>query len=129
MQAGGAGAQRRDGIGLREGDDEDGAVALAAREGVDEQLEADREREGLVRLLATEGDEVLGPRLPASTSPYVTLPMETSATTGLPSELGTAIASGFVPVSGSPPAGCGRRAGEVAVSAPTSPPSASRRTQ
>ena len=67
--------------------------------------------------------------LPASTSPYVTAPIETSATIGLPSELGIAIASGFVPASGSPPSGWGSRAGDVAVSAATRPPSASLRTQ
>jgi len=42
---------------------------------------------------------------------------------------GVAIASGFVPVSLGPPSGCARRGGEVVVSAATSPPSASRRTQ
>ena len=36
----------------------------------------------------------------ASTSPWVTAPIETSATTGSPSLEGTAIASGLVPVSG-----------------------------
>ena len=66
---------------------------------------------------------------PASTSPAVTAPIETSETTGEPSLDGIAIASGFVPVSGAPPSGCGRRRGDVAVSAATSPPSASRRTQ
>ena len=58
----------------------------------------------------------------------MTAPIETSATSGLPSELGIAIASGFVPASGSPPSGWASRAGEVAVSAAASPPSASRRT-
>ena len=47
---------------------------------------------------------------------------------GAASELGMASASGFVPASGSPPSGCASRAGEVAVSAATSPPAASRRT-
>jgi hypothetical protein len=58
----------------------------------------------------------------------VTAPIETSATSGAPSELGIAIASGFVPASGSPPSGWASRAGEVAVNAATRPPSASRRT-
>ena len=63
------------------------------------------------------------------TSPWVTLPIETSETSGLPSEEGTPIASGVVPTSGSPPSGCASRGGDVAVSAAASPPSASRRTQ
>ena len=58
----------------------------------------------------------------------MTAPIETSVTSGLPSELGIAIASGFVPASGSPPSGCESRAGDVAVRAATRPPSASRRT-
>ena len=41
----------------------------------------------------------------------VTAPIETSVTSGLPSELGIAIASGFVPASGSPPSGWESRAG------------------
>jgi hypothetical protein len=57
------------------------------------------------------------------------LPMDTSETKGRPSELGIAIASGIVPTSGSPPSGCERRAGDVAVSAAQRPPSASRRAQ
>ena len=61
---------------------------------------------------------------PAITSPQVIAPIETSATSGRPSELGTAIATGFVPVSGSPPAGWWSRRGEVAVSTQTSPPTA-----
>jgi hypothetical protein len=59
----------------------------------------------------------------------VTLPIDTSATTGDPSLLGIAIASGFVPASFGPPAGEPSRRGDVAVSAATRPPSASRRTQ
>ncbi len=55
--------------------------------------------------------------------------MDTSATSGAPSLDGIAIASGFVPVRGGPPSGCGSRRGEVAVSAATRPPSASLRTQ
>src|SRR3954463_7679340 len=53
--------------------------------------------------------------------------METSLTIGPPAELGTAIASGFVPASFGPPSGWPRRGGDVAVSTATSPPSASRR--
>jgi hypothetical protein len=45
----------------------------------------------------------------------VTAPIETSATIALPSELGIAIARGFVPASFGPPAGEPRRGGEVAV--------------
>ena len=48
---------------------------------------------------------------PARTSPWVTAPIETSATIGLPSLDGIAIASGFVPVSGAPPAGMRQAAG------------------
>src|SRR5256885_951675 len=47
--------------------------------------------------------------------------METSATSGLPSELGIAIASGFVPASFLPPSGGPSRSGEVAVSAAEKP--------
>ena len=87
---------------LRPRDDEHGAVALAD-ERLDEELKADRERERLVRLLAAERHELLGPRRAARTSPYVTAPIETSATIGAPSALGIPIASGFVPTSGAPP--------------------------
>ena len=67
---------------VRPRDDEHGAVLLA-RERVDEQLQADRERERLVRALAAERHEVRSSARPASTSPYVTFPIETSATIGL----------------------------------------------
>ena len=88
-------------------------------ERVDEQLEPDREREGLVRLRRRRTGRARPRRAsPASTSPKVTAPIETSATTGCPSELGIAIASGFVPASFGPPSGCaeprGRGRGERA---------------
>ena len=92
-------------------------------------MQPDGQRERLVRLLAAEGDELLRGRRARSTSPYVTFPIETSATSGAPSELGIPIASGFVPASGGPPSGWPSRGGEVAVSAATSPSSASFRTQ
>ena len=75
------------------------------------------------------GTSSSGRAWPDNTSPYVTAPIETSATIGLPSLDGTAIASGFVPASGGPPAGGGNRRGEVAVMSATRPPSASFRTQ
>ena len=59
----------------------------------------------------------------------MTLPIDTSVTIGEPAPPGIPIASGVVPTSGSPPAGWANRAGDVAVSIATSPPSASRRTQ
>ena len=55
--------------------------------------------------------------------------METSATNGTPSDDGTAIAMGFVPVSGTPPSGCGSRRGDVAVTTATRPLPASRLAQ
>ena len=74
------------------------------------------------------GTSSSGVAAPRRTSPCVTAPIETSVTSGLPSELGIAIASGLVPASGSPPSGWESRAGDVAVRAATRPPSASRRT-
>jgi hypothetical protein len=56
-------------------------------------------------------------------------PIETSATIGLPSELGIAIDSGLVLASFGPPSGWPSRAGEVVVSTATRPPSASLRVQ
>jgi hypothetical protein len=97
---------------LGPGDDEHGPVVLA-REGLDEGAQPNRERERLVCLLSAERDEI----------------METSATSGAPSELGIPIASGLVPARAGPPAGGPRRGGEVAVRAATSPPPASFRTQ
>ena len=76
-----------------------------ARQRVDEHLQADGERERLVGLLAAERDEIVLRRLADRTSPCVTSPIDTSATSGLPSELGMPIASGFVPTSGGPPSG------------------------
>ena len=55
--------------------------------------------------------------------------METSLTSGAPSEPGIAIASGLVPARLGPPSGWPSRGGEVAVSAATRPPSASLRAQ
>ncbi len=75
------------------------------------------------------GTSSSGDASPASTSPCVTAPIDTSETSTRPSLEGIAIASGFVPVSGGPPSGCGSRRGDVAVSAATRPPSARRRTQ
>ena len=103
-------------------------MALVAHERVDEQLQAECERERLVRLLAAEGDELVLRRSPATTSPQVIAPIETSATIGSPPLLGIPIASGFVPASFGPPSGWPSRRGDVAVSTPTRPPSASRRT-
>ena len=57
-EAGGAFAQRRYRIGLGTANEENGAVGLA-RQRADQHLEADGQREGLVRLLAAEGDEVV----------------------------------------------------------------------
>ncbi len=54
----------------------------------------------------------------------MTAPIETSATNGRPSDDGTATAIGFVPVSGGPPSGWGRRRGDVAVTTATRPASA-----
>ena len=62
-------AARRPRVDLRLRHDQHGAVALAD-ERLDEQLQADRERERLVRLLAAERDDVLlGRARPARTSP------------------------------------------------------------
>ena len=105
-------------------------------ERVDEQLQPCRERERLVRLLVAERDERGRSARPAITSPQVIAPIETSATSGRPSELGIAIASGFVPVSGSPPSGCRSRArrrrrqhrDEAALGEPVSPSSRARRS-
>ena len=109
--AGGELAQRRHRIGFRPRDEQHGAVALVAHERVDEQLQAERERERLVRLLAAERDELAPPRRARRrTSPQVIAPIETSATTGSPSELGIPIASGFVPASFGPPSGWPSRA-------------------
>ncbi len=104
-------------------------TGLRAGEGADEQLEPRRERERLVRLWPAERNELFGRALPDSTSPCVTAPIETSATSGRPSDEGTAIAIGFVPVSRGPPSGCGSRRGEVAVTTATNPASASCRAQ
>ena len=71
-------------------------------------------------LLPAERDEILRARAaPASTSPYVTLPIETSTTIGSPFGFGIPIASGVVPTSGGPPSGEASRGGEVAVSSAT----------
>ena len=102
---------------------------LARRQRFHQELQPRREGERLVRLLAAEGDEIVGRGEPGQHVAVGDLPIETSETNGRPSELGMSIASGFVPTSGSPPSGCGRRAGEVAVSSAQSPPSASSRTQ
>ena len=77
------------------------APVLRPGERGDEELEPDRERERLVRELARRtGRAPRAGRGPAITSPWVTAPIETSATSGSPSLDGIAIASGFVPVSG-----------------------------
>ena len=99
-------SERRHRIMVRARDEQHGAV-LGAGERADEQLETDGERERLVRERAAERDELLGRARPASTSPWVTAPIETSATTGSPSLEGIAIASGLVPVNGVPPSGWG----------------------
>ena len=67
------------------------------------------------------GTSSSGAARPASTSPWVTAPIETSTTIGGPSLDGIAIASGFVPVSGGPPSGWASRRGDVAVSTATRP--------
>src|SRR5204863_4484195 len=61
------------------------------------------------------GTSSSGAAAPVRMSPCVTAPIETSATIGLPFELGIASASGFVPANFGPPAGAPSRAGEVAV--------------
>ena len=101
---------------LRARDDEHGAV-LRTGERADEQLEADGERERLVRLLPAEGDELLGPCGPGEDVPVRHGSHGHVRDDRPPSLDGIAIASGFVPVSGGPPSGCGSRRGEVAVSA------------
>ena len=54
---------------LRPGDEHDRAVLLSG-EGRDEHVQPHGEREGLVRLLAAEGDELrLGEAVPDETSP------------------------------------------------------------
>jgi hypothetical protein len=50
-------------IRLRPGDEEERAEALASRQRLHKQLEAEGEREGLVRLLAAEGHELFLPGL------------------------------------------------------------------
>ena len=70
-----------------------------------------------------KGTSSSGAARPASTSPWVTAPIETSTTIGSPSLDGIAIASGFVPVSGAPPSGWASRGGEVAVRTATRPAS------
>ena len=87
-------------------------MALLAHERVDEQLQPDRERERLVRLIAAEGDELLLLGEARDDVPQVTAPIETSTTTGSPPELGIPMASGFVPASFAPPDGWPRRRGE-----------------
>ena len=94
--------------------------ALAARPPARTPCGTARRRTGRV----SSGDAV-----PRRTSPCVTAPMETSETSGCPSEDGTPIAIGFVPASGGPPSGEASRGGDVAVSHAASPPSARRRTQ
>ena len=89
---------------LRPRDDEHGPV-LRAGERADEELEPDRERERLVRVLAAEGNELLGrgarPRAVA-----VRHRAHRDVGDDRPPSLdGIAIASGFVPVSGAPPSG------------------------
>ena len=101
---------------------EDDRTRLGPRERADEQLDADREREGLVRAAARRtGTSSSGRAVPASTSPCVTAPIDTSATTGAPSDEGTAIAIGFVPVSGGPARRVRKALGDVAVTSATSP--------
>src|ERR1700751_1236317 len=57
--AGGEIAERRHRVRFGPRYQEHGSVTLFAHEGVDEQLESERERERLVRLLAAERDELL----------------------------------------------------------------------
>ena len=62
-------AERRHRVGLRPGDEQHRAEAVVGRERVDEELQPDRERERLVRLLAAEGPRSSSRARPASTSP------------------------------------------------------------
>ena len=118
-----------DEVVLGSGDDKHGAVLRAGERARRAARGRPRARTPCAPARRRRGRAPPGRAAPARTSPCVTAPMETSVTTGCPSLEGIAIASGFVPVSGGPPSGCGSRRGEVAVSAATSPPSASRRTQ
>ena len=98
-------------------------MPLVPHERVDQQLQAEGERERLVALLAAERDELVLLLSPATTSPHVIAPIETSATIGSPPLLGIPIASGFVPASFGP-----RRGGRgAAVSSPSGLPPGRRR--
>ena len=113
-------------VGAR--DDEHGTV-LGAGEGRNQQLEPDRKRKGLVGVRPPKGTSSSGRARPAITSPCVTAPIETSMTTGRPSDEGMPIASGLVPVNGGATVGM-RRAGVArSRSARDETPSASRLTQ
>ena len=57
-------AERRHRIGLRPRDEQHGAELVVGSRALDEQVQADRERERLVRLLAAERHELLRPRQP-----------------------------------------------------------------
>ena len=119
----GAATRRRGAVGRRRGaaapgpdppragaTSEHRAVPLAG-ERADEQLQPERERERLVRLLAAERDELVRRAAPRSTSPYVTAPIETSATSGVAVRARDRRSrAGSCPASGSPPAGCASRA-------------------
>jgi len=113
---------------LRPCDDEDGSV-LGTGERGDEELETDCEGERLVRLLSAEWNELVGTRAALEHLAVRDGAHRHVGDDGGPAQEGIAIASGFVPVRGEPPSGCGSRRGEVAVNAATSPPSARRRTQ
>jgi len=66
---------------------------------------------------------------PSGYVPLVLLPIFWLALYGTRSELGIAMASGFVPVSFGPPSGWPSRGGDVAVSTARRPPAATRRAQ
>ena len=102
---------------------------LGPGERADEQLDADRQRERLVGERPAEGHELLRPRTAREDVAVGDGAHRHVRDEGRPSEAGTATAIGFVPVSGGPPAGCGRRRGDVAVTTATSPASAIRRAQ
>ena len=123
-------AKRRHRVALRACDEQHRAVAVVGRQRVDDELEADRERERLVRLRAAEGRElVLGRAARRARRRRSGSPSRRPRRPAVRPEDGIAIESGFVPVSFGPPSGWPRRRGEVAVSSATSPPSASRRVQ
>ena len=97
-------AERGHGVVLGPRGEHDGAVLGPASAPTSSSTPA-ASANALCACAPPNGTSSSGSAAPESTSPCVTAPIETSATNGTPSEDGTAIAIGFVPVSGAPPVG------------------------